>query len=271
MQRTRKFYHNRNFPIFIFLLFGIILGLILFQDFGASYDEPSYYFFGGITLKAYADLLGGIIQSFYRHYGQPFFVAGLRIHSLLSFIFPNALSIDVWHLIIYLSFLLEVFFFYKLAQRWVSTTAATISVLLFASQPVLFGLSWFDPKDVPFMVFFLGSIYLGLVFSDQASLIFKNQAQSEPTMGNFSIQRKTIHTKREKTAAIFDVFLCVLSLLLVIGAGAIRKFITDTILAIDINHPARFVDKIFVKLPIMHRTCRWPRTLTSSARFSTIY
>ena len=247
MDRIRKFTRNRNFPIFVILLFGIILGFIIFQDFGASYDEPSYYFYGGITLKAYANPLAGIIQSFYRHYAQPFFLAGYGVHGLLSFIFPYALSIDIWHLIIYFTFLLEIFFFYKLAQRWVNTTAATISTLLFASQPVLFGLSWIDPKDIPFMVFFLGSIYFGLVFSDQAGLVFRNQALSKQNEDISPSQRRGVHTKREKTAAFLGIFLGVLSLILVIGAGAIRKLITNTILSININAPVSFIDRMFVK------------------------
>jgi len=247
MNKIQKFTHNRNFPIFFILLFSLILGFIIFQDFGASWDEPNYYVYGEITLKAYSNPLAGTIQSYVRHYGQPFFILGEGVHTLLSFIFPQTLSIDIWHLILYLTFLLEIFLFYKLAQRWVSITAATISTLLFASQPVLFGLSWFDPKDTPFMVFFLGSIYLGLVFYDQGSLVFRDQAKVKQKVDIFLNQKKGNNTKWKKIAFVFSIILCVISLLLVISAGAIRKLIAKTILSVNINHPVSIIDKIFIK------------------------
>jgi hypothetical protein len=181
MNQIQKFIHNRNFPIFIILLTGLILGLIIFQDFGASWDEPDYYRYANDTLSAYSitDRLSGTFNlnnamgpSDLRYYGPAFLIVGEGFHALFSLLFPQALSIDIWHLTIYLSFLMGIFFFYKLAQRWVSITAATISTLLFASQPVLFGMSWINPKDIPFMVFFMGAIYLGLVFYDHAKLAF---------------------------------------------------------------------------------------------------
>src|SRR5271157_236002 len=247
MHRIQKFTRHRNFPIIVILLFGIILGFLIFQDFGASYDEPSYYFFGGITLSAYTNPGSRVYQNFYRHYGQPFFIVGYGIHALLSLIFPQALSIDIWHLIVYFSFLLGIFFFYKLAQRWVSTSAAAISTLLFASQPVFFGLSWFDPKDMPFMVFFLGAVYFGLAFSDQARLVFRDQARPEQDVQMNPVQKSTVHTKRAKTAAVFGIVLGLLALILEIAADAIRRLITNTILSINIKHPANFMDRLFVK------------------------
>jgi hypothetical protein len=258
LNQVQRFTRNQNFPIFVILLFGLILGFIIFQDFGASWDEPNYYYYGAVTLKAYSDPLAGNVQ-LYSHYGQPFFIVGAGIHTLLSFIFPHALSIDIWHLTIYLAFLLVIFFFYKLAHRWVGTAAATISTLLFASQPVLFGLSWIDPKDIPFTLFFLGSIYLGLVFSDQARLVFRDQAQTKQYEDISSSPKSSFNTKWKKTASASSIILCGTSLILLIGAGTFRKLIANTILSININNPVSFMDKVFLtfakgaqKLPRIH-------------------
>ncbi|MDR3575622.1 MAG: hypothetical protein P4L50_17320 [Anaerolineaceae bacterium] len=249
----QKFIRNRNFPIIVILLSGLILGFSIFSNFGISWDEPNFYIYGQTNWQAYSQPLAGTYQAYLKqnpdglHYGQPFVVVGEAFHALFSLIFPHALSIDLWHLITYLSFLLGVFFFYKLAQRWFSMAAATISTLLFASQPVLFGLAWIDPKDIPFMVFFLGSIYLGLIFSDHASLVFGNELRIKQNEQIYAAQKLGIHAKWEKVTFTASIFLCGFSLILVIGAGVIRKWIGSAILSVNLNNPISLLDKLFIE------------------------
>jgi hypothetical protein len=255
MKRIQRLTHNRNFPIFFILLSGFILALFIFSDFGASGDEPNYYQYADSTLKAYSlsDRLAGTFQldstfgpADLRLYGPAFLVVGEGIHALLSLFSPHSLSIDLWHLTNYLSFLLGVFFFYKLAQRWVDTIAATISTLLFASQPVLFGLSWINPKDIPLMIFFMGAIYLGLVFCDHAGLAFGGGIQATKTEDILPYQERGITKKEQKLAITINILLCMFSLILVIGAPTIRKIIANTILSINVNNPVGFIDKTFL-------------------------
>lgn len=134
---------------------------------------PEYYEYADSTIDAYSisARLNGTYQyssvlgkKDLRYYGPAFLIVGKGMQALLKLVFPHALSIDLWHLTIYFSYLLSVFFFYKLAQRWVSTRAAVLAALLFAGQPVLFGSAWINPKDIPFMVFFLGLSILGWPF-----------------------------------------------------------------------------------------------------------
>lgn len=253
----QKLIHNRNFPILLILLSGLILGLFIFRDFGASGDEPNYYQYADSTLKAYSirDRLAGTFDMMdtygpadLRLYGPAYLVVGEGLHALLGLLFPSALSIELWHLANYLCFLLGVFFFYKLAQRWAGTPAATLSTLLFAGQPVLFGSAWINPKDMPLMVFFMGAIYLGLAFGGHAARAFGAAKEAIQPGERLSDPPGGIPRRQKKAALAVNGALCALALILGLGAPAIRRLITQTLLSINVQSPARLVDKLFLAL-----------------------
>jgi hypothetical protein len=59
-----------------------------------------------------------------------------------------------------------VYLLYRLAKRWMSNPAALASAALFAWQPLLWGHAFINPKDPPFLVFFLGAVCFGLEMID---------------------------------------------------------------------------------------------------------
>jgi hypothetical protein len=67
----------------------------------------------------------------------------------------------------FLSFQTGLFFLYMLCLRLMKKWAALGAVLLFATQPLLWGHAFINPKDIPFLAFFLGSVALGLIMADQ--------------------------------------------------------------------------------------------------------
>jgi hypothetical protein len=70
------------------------------------------------------------------------------------------------HFVYFATFLTSVLMLYLLSRRWMGKWAAFGAALLFASQPLIWGHSFMNPKDLPFMVFFLASIYFGLQMLD---------------------------------------------------------------------------------------------------------
>lgn len=251
-EKLLKIIHHRNFPILVILLAGTILALCLFQNYGVSWDEPEYYHYANNTLYAYSisarmagtfDLNRALGPNDLVYYGPAFLIIGEGLQAVFSLLFPLAPSIDLWHLILFLTFLLGVFFFYKLCQRWVSTAAATVATLLFASQPVLFGISWIDPKDIPFMVFFMGAIYFGLLFSDQARAAFS-------TPGNRAEESFLLHwktkTRGQKNYLITSVLFCLIIFSLVIYRGSLLQDITNAITQINVAAPQDIFAKGFL-------------------------
>ncbi|NSW53374.1 MAG: hypothetical protein HPY85_12790 [Anaerolineae bacterium] len=194
--------HQLQQPIYLVLLIGIMVGLLFFKDYGPSWDEPEFYYYGDLMSKAYSigDRIDGIynLESLLdfqdlRFYGPAYLLIGKLFHSLTSWLFPNTSYIELWHLVNFLFFLLGVFFFYKLTCMFVSPRASLASTLLFCLQPVLFGSAWINPKDIPLLVFFLGSIYIGIRSIQSISLI------PESFMGvNNNHQKTTVHPSRKK-------------------------------------------------------------------------
>jgi 4-amino-4-deoxy-L-arabinose transferase-like glycosyltransferase len=76
-------------------------------------------------------------------------------------------SADSWHLINSLMFVLGVSFVYRISRRLAGETAAALGAALFATQPMLWGHAFINPKDIPFMVFFAGTVCFGWRMVDQ--------------------------------------------------------------------------------------------------------
>ena len=256
MKPLQKLIHDRNFPIYVILLAGLILGLFIFRDFGPSWDEPDYYRYASRTMHAYSitDLMNGSYDLKFamgdtdlRYYGPAYLVICAGIHTFLASIFKSANFYDIWHLINYLTFLLGVFFFYKLAQRWVSKLAAALSALIFASQPILFGTTWFDPKDIPFMVFFMGAIYFGFLFSDHfkrvlAETPLKREGLSEP-------EHKPGKAKRRPIALIAgNLFIFILSLILLVERKPVYQYTIKSIGYQNQYNPDGLINRNFLIL-----------------------
>jgi hypothetical protein len=165
-------------PIFLLLLVNILIGLLVFRDYGLSWDEPLFYDYGDALGYAYSprEWLSGnfdINQSFgasgddHKTRGPAYLLLGRGPVYLLE-----ALGLDkasAWHLINFLFFQLGVYFLYRLASRWMSSPAALGAAALFSWQPLLWGHAFINPKDPPFLVFFLASVCLGFEMVDRLS------------------------------------------------------------------------------------------------------
>ncbi|HET9914141.1 MAG TPA: hypothetical protein VFQ13_19765 [Anaerolineales bacterium] len=157
-------------PIFILLAINILVGLFVFRDYGSSWDEPLFYDYGDALGYAYSPrewFSGDFDVS--RSYGSSgddhktrgpayLFVAREPVYLL------QAIGLDpasAWHLVNFLFFQLGVYFLYRLAARWMRSSAALTAAALFSWQPLLWGHAFINPKDAPFLVFFLASVCLG--------------------------------------------------------------------------------------------------------------
>jgi hypothetical protein len=163
-------------PIFILLAINILIGFFVFRNYGFSWDEPLFYDYADALGYAYSprEWLSGnfdLSQSFgasgddHKTRGPAYLLLARGPATLLK-----ALGLDqasAWHLVNFLFFQLGVYFFYRLATRWVKSPAALAAGALFSWQPLLWGHAFINPKDPPFLVFFLASICLGFEMVDK--------------------------------------------------------------------------------------------------------
>jgi hypothetical protein len=163
-------------PIFILLAVNILIGLLVFRNYGYSWDEPLFYDYGDALGYAYSprEWLSGnfdIERSFgasgddHKTRGPAYLLLAREPVILLE-----ALGLDkasAWHLANFLFFQIGVYFLYRLALRWMHSSAALAASAFFSWQPLLWGHAFINPKDPPFLVCFLASVCLGFEMVDR--------------------------------------------------------------------------------------------------------
>ena len=165
-------------PIYILLAVNILAGLFLFRDYGFSWDEPLFYDYGNALGYAYSprewfsghfdvDNSYGASGDDHKTRGPAYLLLARQpVYALQSLGIDQA---SAWHLVNFLFFQLGVYFLYRLSTRWMKPYAALAAAALFAWQPLLWGHAFINPKDIPFLSFFLASICLGFEMVDRLS------------------------------------------------------------------------------------------------------
>lgn len=166
---------QKNVLIFILLIALLGYGLGAFRDYGLSWDEPLFYDYGESLGYAYnpANWLSpdfdlsksyGSSGDDHKNRGPAYLVLARTPVGLLESLGVDSAS--AWHLVNFLTFLLGVYFVYRLSLRWMGEWAAFGAAALFSTQPLLWGHAFINPKDMPFLVFFTGALLFGFEMAD---------------------------------------------------------------------------------------------------------
>ena len=175
-QRLQQILKNKNFPIAFLITVNIIVGLLVFQDYGLSLDEPLFYSYGDAIGYAYSpsewfsgefDLMNAYGSSPGDHGNRgPAYLLIARIPARLL----QSLGLDMassWHLVNFLTFQIGLYFFYIFCLRWMKPLAAFGATAFLSTQPILWEHAFINPKDPPFLVFFLITLELGFRMADK--------------------------------------------------------------------------------------------------------
>src|SRR5258706_565115 len=176
----------RQYPILILLAISMLIGLFTFRDYGLSWDEPLFYDYAKAIGYAYSpsDWFSGNFNlenaygpsaSDHGNRGPAYILLAREPESLLEWLGLDSAS--AWHLINFLTLQLGIYLFYRLSKRWMNEPAALISTALFAWQPLLWGHTFINPKDPPFLVFFVGAMCFGFEMVDELAQTGKYKTQ----------------------------------------------------------------------------------------------
>ncbi len=158
----------------VFLLLWFVaclaIGAATVHDYGMSIDEPNNQRYAADTWNAYPSFFGTRYEPAYRSsydgHGPAFItLAGIFV-KIMQRVIPGVFTPDLWHFSYFIAFLLSGLCLYWLAKHWFSSWAAWGILLLFSTQPLLWGHAFINPKDIPFMAFFIASIAAGIAMVD---------------------------------------------------------------------------------------------------------
>jgi hypothetical protein len=157
------------------LLILLLLGLLTFRRYGYTWDEPLYYGYAEALPYAYQpwnwlrpdfdlEKAYGPSPADHKTRGPAYLLLSYPFAALLQSLgLPRD---EAWHLVNFLAFLLGLVLFHRLARRWFSPFVSLSITALFATQPLLWGHAFINPKDIPFLFAFLGAILFGLEMVD---------------------------------------------------------------------------------------------------------
>ena len=144
------------------VMVSTILGFTRFNRYGESWDERVDFQYGEDSVRYYTangrfwDEYGDL-----RYYGPAYLAAAQTGSGYLRPVLPGWEVTDVRHLFNHLTFQVATVALYFLCRTFIGPWPSLLAALVFATQPLLFGHSFINQKDIPFMTGFLAAAALG--------------------------------------------------------------------------------------------------------------
>jgi hypothetical protein len=158
-----------------------VVGLAVVRQYGESWDERQFFKYADRALQSYATWLpDGQVQltgNTYDNYGPAYVMLVTLATRLLGLALPWIRS-DIRHLAYFATFMAGLWAFHKLCSRWLGRTAAIAALLLFVTQPLIWGHAFISPKDLPFLAFFLLTVEVGLEMVEHTRLTALSELSS---------------------------------------------------------------------------------------------
>ena len=175
----QKLIHSERFPLIVLMTIALLIGMITIRNYSESWDELQLYKYADNSLAAYSTWprTGDIpvTGDWFENYGPAFMMFSALATPVLTSLGLHV--VEARHLLYFLTFLLGVWSFFEICKRWMSTIAALGATLLFATQPLMWGHAFINPKDTTLLAMMLFSVHLGLkmhasLFGPQAGPAF---------------------------------------------------------------------------------------------------
>lgn len=163
-------FDNHLYVVSAFFLVLLLIGLSIFDDYGVSWDEKIQRHHGlvsfGYVFKGSKDL----VDYPYRYYGVIFQMPLIIIEKLLGL----EDSRDIYllrHLATFILFYAGLIFFYKTCKKiFGDWKKGLLACLFMVISPRIFAHSFYNPKDIPFMSFYIISLFTLIRFLEDKSI-----------------------------------------------------------------------------------------------------
>ena len=224
------------------ILLNILIAICIGNKLGEGWDETIYYLYGEKSLDAYIRGISGlelipnkhIFFANLRYYGPFYAVMGKLAADSLSFVLKNWSYEDIWHLVNFSFFQGGLISLYIVAKRFMRPWVAFEVVLLFATQPVIFGHAFMNPKDIPFMTFFLASVASGFILIEAGAKKLKTEENPDSKSFNGDQRYHLI------MAVLFGLYTFSIA-----GKDVISSFIGDLVSFFYYSSPTSIFGRLF--------------------------
>lgn len=143
----------------IILIVAFFIGLFIFQDYGIAWDDPIQRQIGQVTYNYLFHSNDLLLTYSGRHYGTVIELPLVLIEKLFHLSDLREIYF-MRHFVLHLFFIFGVYFFYKfVVALFGDKKIGIIAMLLLLCNPILYAHSFYNSKDLPFMVFIILSIY----------------------------------------------------------------------------------------------------------------
>jgi 4-amino-4-deoxy-L-arabinose transferase-like glycosyltransferase len=225
-----------------------IIAALTVHEYGMSIDETNNYRYAADTLKAYPSLFGTFYEpnydSSYDGHGPAFVtIAGIFI-GIIQAVFPNVFVPDLWHFSYFITFQLTGLCLYWLTKRWFNIWIAWAILILFGTQPLLYGHAFINPKDTPFMFFLTLSVLLGFRMADtlDAKESFVSLKRLAQTVKD---KFQEAEPQRRRTFFTYAAPGLVLALVFVVVSRQVNSLIEQVVLFFYAAEPQSWPGRIF--------------------------
>jgi len=164
-----------NNYVSIFFLLILIFGFLIVEDYGISMDEPIERKHGIVAFDYVNEKLGlfpsipkgteiNLVNYDHRDYGLIFQFSAYSLELLFNI--DNSRDVFLLrHFLVFLLFWVSLIFFHKIIEmRFKDWKIGLLGVVFFLLSPRLFADSFYNPKDIPLMSFFIISTFTLIKF-----------------------------------------------------------------------------------------------------------
>ncbi len=163
---------NECLYLSLLIMINLIVGITSLSDYGESWDEERLHSYADQSIQAYHALFDPKIPVDFgdddlRYYGPAYLMGmSLLVHGFQNLL-PQVPRIDLWHIGNFACLQFGLICFYFLARRFTGSLPTQATTALLSSQPLIWGHGFMNPKDIPFMTFFMASILMGIKMLDE--------------------------------------------------------------------------------------------------------
>ena len=179
-----KYQNYINLPVILIFFSYLIIGILIYDDYGISWDEYNHRKNGFAALNFFREIFSLDIYPDLEHSGKTkAYVESTKQYGVL-FDFPMAFIEKKFHIedsknyfllrhfFNFIIFYISSIFFYFLLKKRFSEKLSVVGLLFWILSPRIFADSFYNMKDLIFLSFFVISLFYAIKFLDTPS--YKN-------------------------------------------------------------------------------------------------